>query len=114
MPLRASRLHSQTPAIFVSIFTILSSRSTARSSLRSPSSSASFAEVPDDRFRRADELLGAFGVAAREGFEDLIGEGKELEGALVDVEALKGEHARVSNDRTTSCLRNDGLEVDYD
>lgn len=52
----------------------------------------SLCDVERDGNRRASELVSKFAVTARHLLQDLKGECRELQGALVDVEPLKIQH----------------------
>jgi hypothetical protein len=53
---------------------------------------APLCDVPNDGFRCTTQLIRAIGVPAREVVDNAVDQGKELDGALVDVETLEAEH----------------------
>ena len=54
--------------------------------------SRAFRDVSHHGFRCTNELVGALSVAFRKGVDDVADEREELDGTLVDVEALEGQH----------------------
>jgi hypothetical protein len=52
----------------------------------------------------ANELVAAIGVSTGERLDDLDGEGQELDGTLIDVQAFSAEHERFSAARAESCF----------
>jgi hypothetical protein len=67
--------------------------------------SCALCDVPDDRFGRANELIGAFGVPARKLVDDFAGQGEKVDRTLVDIKALEAEHAALSAAQRGALLR---------
>lgn len=50
-------------------------------------------DVPHNRFRCSEELIRSLRVSSRKLLDDFSGQGKELDSALIHIQALKAEHA---------------------